>query len=442
MTAKVEGYGQAENIGEEVKLMFELFDTDRSGMIDREELKNVFRTIDSNVWTEEKLDEMMKDFDKNGDGKLTMGEFWGWINGHGGRETSDHRPELLAKAVEVDKAKGVIQTAQLDEFRKRKTAQEAKDVSAAAIAAERAEGKRVSRKQWIQDKIDVGFTREVAIELYQKADQDFDGDIDHEELGWLAGDNLATVDQVKQLYQKGIGGAAGSISIKDCGDGGMGALVDAFARWDKDGDGTITSDELAAVLKHVNSKFTEVTVQKMMKEIDTDGDGFITLDEFIAWLSGENLRKKKMKKKAQEEQDAKINLHLHRKRAEEARDQKRTKEFEEFQHKSLAAWCATKKVEIPCNTLNPGPGAKLECLGCGGHHAWMCHECGFVSFFDTCVNGCSSSSYGWSCIAGKCPKKKCGCKKKPEIWQRGGYACVSRVLSKSVNKMLEGETSA
>ena len=51
--------------------------------------------------------------------------------------------------------------------------------------------------------------------------------------------------------------------------------METFLSWDKDGDGTVSADELKEVLAEVNPKFTEITLNKMMKEIDVNGDGVI-----------------------------------------------------------------------------------------------------------------------------------------------------------------------
>eukprot|EP00438_Fugacium_kawagutii_P013477 Skav208870 [mRNA] locus=scaffold270:52129:58006:- [translate_table: standard] len=159
---------------------------------------------------------------------------------------------------------------------------------------------------------------------------------------------------------------ASNVTVADCDDKGLSQLVDTFLAWDKDGDGTVSSDELKDVLQHVNPKFTEITLNKMMAEIDVNGDGVIDIQEFVSWLSGENLKKKKMKKKAKEEQDAKICFTLHRKRAEEAKDQKKLEPFMKAMTADVKDFCAAKKLEFACGTVNPGSNA--NCSACGARH--------------------------------------------------------------------------
>jgi len=429
--ATVEAYGDPKSMGEEVKLMFELFDADNSGKIDREEVKRVLKTLEG-TWSDEKIDKLMDAFDKNGDGGLSLTEFWSWMTG---KSSESFKSELLDKAIEKDKAEGEIQEAKLAEWRERKAKEDAKDAVKTQKQSERESGKRVSRADFIKDKVAAGFTEKVAMDLYKGGDEDNDGDIDAQELNWLVGDNLATLDQVKGVYRKGIGGG-GEVAVADLEESGQAALIETFMKWDEDGDGTVTPQELEVILKKINPKFTSVSVEKMMKEIDANGDGFIDIHEFVDWLSGQNLKKKKMKKKAKEEQDSKLSLALHRKRSEEAKEMKMQAAFEEVLHRELEAFCKSKKFKVECGTLNAAGSQK--CSKCGERHGWVCHGCGWVNFEESCMNGCSSS-FGWSCIDGKTNSKQClKAKKKPvEFWQRCGFACDMDKLALDVDKMIE-----
>lgn len=267
--------------------------------------------------------------------------------------------------------------------------------------------------------------------MYRQVDEDRDGDVCRSEWGIYTQNELATTSQVKGVFQAGLG-TEGPIQIKNLDDPGMQSIVDSFTKWDEDGDGTITNEELAKVLAALNPKFTDITTGKLMDEIDTNGDGFIDIFEFVAWLSGENVKKKKMKKKALDEQNAKVSCAMHRSRWKEAKALGKQEQFETARHAALEKWCVRKKIKVECNTYNNGTAL---CKVCKNRHAWLCHSCGFVSFYDDCINGCAESC-GWSCISGKC-YKKCGCKKKVDFWQRTGNVHDLRTLCLDVKKLLE-----
>ncbi|CAE7257537.1 CMD1 [Symbiodinium natans] len=496
--------GEPETQGEEVKLIFDLLDVDHSGKIDAEEMKRVLLSLN---FSQENVHALIDQFDKNKDGELSIVEFWSWVNGHDGRQTDGFRPQLLNMAVAENKRKISETEERLAAFRSRKEAEEAKAAEEAKRQEEREQGLRFSREDFVRQKMEAGFSKAVAEELYSKCDQDRDGEVNYQDIGWLVSDNLATVEQVKQTYQKGVQkkvedvswsedwkadvskllkrrgfkeeeeglkyhakNAAGetialkeilkdktasldsknfpitlhlqasNVTVVDCDEKGLGQLVDTFLAWDKNGDGSVSSEEMSQVLKQVNPKFTEVTLKKIFAEIDVNGDGVIDLQEFVSWLSGENLKKKKMKKKAKEEQDSKIALTLHRKRAEEAKELKLLDGFMQAMSSGVQAAIQPKKLEVYCGKLNPGSNA--TCSSCSGRHGWVCHACGFVSFWDTCINDCSVSSYGWTCLSGKCPKKKCGCKKKPDFWQRSGFTCTMATVALDVEHIIASAKTA
>ncbi|XP_044958242.1 probable calcium-binding protein CML16 [Hordeum vulgare subsp. vulgare] len=60
-----------------------------------------------------------------------------------------------------------------------------------------------------------------------------------------------------------------------------------FSRFETDGDGRISSSELAAVSRAIASPATESAggreVASMMDELDTDRDGYVDLGEFAAF---------------------------------------------------------------------------------------------------------------------------------------------------------------
>jgi len=62
-------------------------------------------------------------------------------------------------------------------------------------------------------------------------------------------------------------------------------LKDAFALFDKDGDGTISVGELGTVMRTMGQNPTEEELREMIAEVDTDGNSTIEFDEFIKLMS-------------------------------------------------------------------------------------------------------------------------------------------------------------
>lgn len=63
-------------------------------------------------------------------------------------------------------------------------------------------------------------------------------------------------------------------------------LKATFKKWDADGSGTISKDELFAVFKALDPSFMTIELDEIMSEADVNRDGQIDVDEFITWLSG------------------------------------------------------------------------------------------------------------------------------------------------------------
>jgi Ca2+-binding EF-hand superfamily protein len=60
---------------------------------------------------------------------------------------------------------------------------------------------------------------------------------------------------------------------------------EAFALFDKDGDGTITTKELGTVMRSLGQNPTEAELQDMINEVDQDSSGSIDFPEFLTLMS-------------------------------------------------------------------------------------------------------------------------------------------------------------
>ncbi|KAK4878432.1 hypothetical protein RN001_010938 [Aquatica leii] len=63
---------------------------------------------------------------------------------------------------------------------------------------------------------------------------------------------------------------------------------EAFRLFDKDGDGSITKEELGRVMRSFGQFARSEELEQMLSEVDVDGDGNVSFEEFveIAWSAG------------------------------------------------------------------------------------------------------------------------------------------------------------
>ncbi|KAL9226503.1 hypothetical protein vseg_002310 [Gypsophila vaccaria] len=66
-------------------------------------------------------------------------------------------------------------------------------------------------------------------------------------------------------------------------DGASEQIAGIFAKFDENGDGLISAEELQRLLKSLGTPTTAEEVAAMMTEMDNDGDGFVDLSEFAAF---------------------------------------------------------------------------------------------------------------------------------------------------------------
>lgn len=94
---------------------------------------------------------------------------------------------------------------------------------------------------------------------------------------------MASVNKGRDSAKAAAGGAVGG------GEGvGMPAaeVEQVFRRYDANGDGKISAEELASVLRALGAPPGPGEVRRMMDEMDADRDGFVDLAEFVAFHCG------------------------------------------------------------------------------------------------------------------------------------------------------------
>lgn len=409
---------------DDVVELFKITDTAHKGKISRSELKVLLSSLDAKMWTDEATDKLLQQIDTNGDGDLQFVEFLSWIG------SSTTKADRVYGAIPWNKALAEAREKKAceQEARDQRRREQAEKERLAKEAKERAE----QNKSFVSSRVDVGLSKSVAKHQLEVADHDNDGYIDSQELRSFTRYELGTKDQVKGLFQEVA--HERELEAEEAGDPAMSAVVDsilkAFSSWDEDGDGVITTQEVGRVFRVLNPSMGQDVIDAVVREADTSGDGYVDVFEFVEWiLCKEGGKKKKNNSKAKrekEDREALVSISVNRKRADEAVAAGKVRECEDMMQAALAKWCTLRKVKKACCTLNRNPPCDTECSSCGARHAWLCHGCGFVTYGDSCAQGCVWGRHGWSCITGKCKGATCGCKKPAAFWKRRGCASNPR----------------
>ena len=65
----------------------------------------------------------------------------------------------------------------------------------------------------------------------------------------------------------------------------IGKFQDAFTKHDTTGEGSVDTDQLRQVLRHIGQNPTEAELQDMVNEVDKDGTGSIDFPEFLMMMA-------------------------------------------------------------------------------------------------------------------------------------------------------------
>jgi len=102
-------------------------------------------------------------------------------------------------------------------------------------------------------------------EIVDEIDEDDSGELEFPEFIQLAAKFLIEEDEEQMKWE----------------------LREAFRIYDKQGNGYITTDTLAEILREIDSSLNDYEVEQIVEEVDEDASGTVDFDEFMAMMTGE-----------------------------------------------------------------------------------------------------------------------------------------------------------
>jgi len=133
-------------------------------------------------------------------------------------------------------------------------------------------------------------------EVFSLFDKDGDGTITTKELGTVMralGQNPTEAEIQDMIHEVDLD-SSGSIEFNEFCElmtkriretDTEAEMREAFAVFDRDGNGFITAEELRIVMTNLGEKLSESEVAEMIREADLDGDGQINYDEFCRMMA-------------------------------------------------------------------------------------------------------------------------------------------------------------
>ena len=117
-------------------------------------------------------------------------------------------------------------------------------------------------------------------------DQDGDGDINFNEFVWLMTrfNHLPLImilaPKCSVLHENNL-----FFVFREFNDGDVEEEIrEAFRVFDKEGNGFISTAELAAVMTNIGEVLSEEETEELIAEADIDGDGNVNYEEFVAMI--------------------------------------------------------------------------------------------------------------------------------------------------------------
>lgn len=238
-----------QDLAARIQDVFNRFDKDGGGSLDKIELTNLFRTL-SPSFTAKQIQLFIKQLDRGGDGSVSHPEFMAWIKA--GTEEAQEFFKIILK-----------ETGDAMSNRVREVFQRFDSDGGGYL--DRDELARVFRT------LDYNFTLANIDALIRELDSGGDGKVSQREfMVWLKRGS----DWAKRVTRS---------LARETGQAREERIRKAFNKYDSSGDGSLDIEELGRTLKALGS-FTSDEVKKVCADLDKSKDGEISFQEFSLWI--------------------------------------------------------------------------------------------------------------------------------------------------------------
>mmetsp|Transcript_21476 Transcript_21476/g.50060 ORF Transcript_21476/g.50060 Transcript_21476/m.50060 type:complete len:523 (+) Transcript_21476:66-1634(+) len=252
-----------DSLADRIRSIFDRFDKDGGGTLDRHELHRVFKTLVPR-FSGMQIHTCCQHLDKGGDGLVSRDEFCDWIL------TDEGEAKTVMRAL-IRATSDALATSVREVFER---------------FDQDGNGKLEKSELWrVFKTLDGRLRLHEITALGHELDTGGDGSVSVREfLAWLRKGSARAESLARMI-------------VKETGRAREARIENAFKKYDSTHDGELNITELANALKVLGS-FSSDEVRHVRDDLDKSGDGKVSFEEFRSWIHSGKGRKEVLKAKA------------------------------------------------------------------------------------------------------------------------------------------------
>jgi len=270
----------------EVKAQFKIFDKDGDGSISASEIREVMRSL-GQAPTERQLEELINEVDTDRNGQVDFFEFLLMMEKMMMEDDSEMHIENLSPEDQAVKrwqryaASHKLTIEQLNEYKS--IFENFDEDGSGSISSD--EIGTIVRSCGIE------MTEDELHDMIREIDVDGNGEIDLEEFLHMMQSTMQDPAVIDEEGEEGLSEINKAIirwrkyaASQKFNEKQIAEYKEAFALFDKDGDGSISADEIGEVMESCGLDPNQSELDAMIGEVDKDGNGEIEFPEFMAMM--------------------------------------------------------------------------------------------------------------------------------------------------------------